>query len=453
MSENNKSYFFEVIKLGYPLLAGMFAEYIMTIADSIMVGRLGTQYLAAVAIGGLVVEILWVFAWTMAPGVQAICARRFGIQKDHSPAFIGEVFNAGLVFGVVAGLLILGTSFAAKAAVSGLVESRITVKLSMEYINIVRWSIPISAFFYTIFGFLAGIKKTKQVMFATVGTNVLNVFLNYLLIFGKFGFPALGIRGAAWGTLIAQGAGLVYFILLITVPVKYRAYKLFNFKGLQKRLFIDIGRTWLPLCLQYVISLTVFLVYEGLVSRFGAASLAAIHVVLSVVWFGKTIAGGFANGASILVGNSLGRGDRKTAVRYTWISIAIGGIVGLFVFALSRFTPGMLVSVFSSESDILATGIEALRFFAFFFPVAILGHSIEMIFTHNGWSSFTFISDAATNGLLTFGFTIVALKVFGADIRTAWLGYGLYIICFTALLLAGFFSMRWTLRKVDSAVE
>ena len=453
MPEKNRSSFFEVIHLGYPLLAGMFAEYIMYIADSIMLGRLGTQYLAAVAIGGLVVEILWVFAWTLAPGVQAICSRRFGIQNERSPAFTGEVFNAGFIFGIAAGFLILGTSFASKAVISGLVRSPLTVSLSMEYIVIIRWSIPISAFFYTIYGFLAGIRKTKQVMYATIGMNVLNVILNYFLIFGRMGFPAMGIRGAAWGTIIAQGAGLLYFILIIAVPKEYRVYKLFTFKNLHKDLFIDIARTWLPLCLQYIISHAVFLVYEGLLSRFGAASLAAMHVVISFVWFGKTIAGGFADGAAILVGNSLGRGDKKAAVRYAYVSMLIGVIIGLIIFALARFTPALLVKIFNDEPDTLAVGTEALTFFAFFFFLSIFGHSIETIFTHNGWSSFVFISDAAANVLLTLGFTLVVLKVFNGGMRTAWLGYGFYSICFTALLMGGFFSMRWTRRKVDSAVD
>jgi multidrug resistance protein, MATE family len=450
MNKRRQSYFSEVLKLGYPLLAGMFAEYIMTIADSIMVGRLGTEYLAAAAMGGLVVEILWVFAWTMAPAVQTICARRFGIQEERSPAFTGEVFNAGLVVGAAAGILVLATSFASKAVLSGLVKNSLIVNLSMDYIVIIRWSIPISAFFYAIFGFLAGIKKTKQVMFATIGTNVLNITLNYFLIFGRLGFPVMGIKGAALGTVIAQAAGLVYFMLLIIIPKRYKVYMLFRFKGLKKSLFIDIGRTWLPLCFQYIISHAAFLVFEGLIGRFGAAPLAAMHVVLSVTWFGKAIVGGFAIGASILVGNSLGRRDKNAAVRYTYISMIIGGIIGFIIFMLCSFFPELFVRIFNSEPATLFVGKTALRFFGIFFFIAFLGHSIEMIFTHNGWSSYVFISDTVTNGIFTLAFPLIVLNVFDGGMRTAWLGYALYIVFFTVLLLAGFFSKRWTRRKVDS---
>ncbi len=447
------SYLAQVVKLGYPLLAGMFAEYIMYIADSIMVGRLGTEHLAAVAIGGLVVEILWVFAWTVAPGVQTICSRRFGMQDKKSAEFTGEVFNIGLIFGVAAGLMTLTASFASKAVISALVQSRRTVVLSMDYIRIIRWSIPISALFYTIYGFLAGIKKTKQVMYATIGTNVLNVILNYILIFGKLGFPALGIRGAAWGTLIAQAAGLLYFALIVTIPREYRIYRLFSFARIPIPLIIDIARTWLPLCIQYVFSFTIFLLYEGVISEFGIAHLAAIHIVFSLFLFGKTIAGGFADGAAILVGNSLGRGERKAAVRYTKVSMAIGAVIGCITLLLARFTPALIVKIFNSEIDTLAAGTRALKFFSVFYLLGIFSHSIETVFTHNGWSSFVFISDAACNSAFTLGFTLIALNVFQTGIRTIWLGYAIYVVVFTVLLGGGFFSMRWTRLRVDRGAE
>lgn len=445
----NKKYFPEVIKLGYPLLAGMFAEYIMYIADSIMVGRLGTGYLAAVAVGGLVVEILWVFAWTLAPAVQTICSRRFGTQDEGTASFTGKVFDTGIIFGLLAGVLTLLTSFLAETVLSALIHTQATVDLSMEYIRIIRWSIPISALFYVIYGFLAGIKKTKQVMYATIGTNLLNVFINYILIFGKFGSPARGIRGAAWGTLVAQAAGLIYFAALVLLSKELKPYKLFQFKGLTKNLFIDTGRAWIPLCLQYIFSHTIFLVYEGLISRFGAVYLAAIHIILSVFWFGKTIVGGFAEGASILVGNSLGRKEKREAVRYTYSSIGLGTIIGVILFVLCMFFPELLVKIFNSEADTVAAGSAALRYFAAFILVGSIGHSIEMVFTHNGWGNFVFIADFSSNLILTLGFTTLVMNVFNGGIKAAWTGYALYIIVFSLVLTAGFFSMRWTMRVVD----
>ena len=375
------------------------------------------------------------------------------MQGRRPAEFTGEVFNVGLIFGVAAGLMTLAASFASEAVISGLVQSRATVILSMDYIRIIRWSIPVSALFYTIYGFLAGINKTKQVMYATIGTNVLNVILNFILIFGKLGFPALGIRGAAWGTLVAQAAGLLYFALIVTIPREYRIYRLFSFARIPIPLIVDIARTWLPLCIQYVFSFTIFLFYEGFVSEFGPAHLAAIHIVFSLFLFGKTIAGGFAEGAAILVGNSLGREDRKAAVHYTKVSMAIGAAIGCITLLLARFTPALVVKIFNNEIDTLAAGTGALKFFSVFYLLGIFSHSIEMVFTHNGWSSFVFISDAACNSAFTLGFSLIALRVLRSGVRTVWLGYALYMVVFTALLVGGYFSMRWTRLQVDRGAQ
>jgi len=122
-----KAHLKDVVKLGSPLLAGIFAEYIMYIADSVMIGRLGTDYLAAVAVGGIVAEMLWAFAWTTAPGTQALASRRFGVQGENSFEFTGQVIDNGILFGVLVGFLAVIVSFWARDFLSLLIKTPRTV--------------------------------------------------------------------------------------------------------------------------------------------------------------------------------------------------------------------------------------------------------------------------------------------------------------------------------------
>jgi len=321
----------------------------------------------------------------------------------------------------------------------------------MEYISILRWSMPIVAVYFAFYGFLAGINETKHLMYATIGTNALNVALNYLFIYGKLGFPAMGIRGAALGTLLAQAAGLVYMVILFRVSKKCKRYGLLKRNRLNKTLLRDIGRTWLPVTLQYLFSHGILLVYEGIISGFGTVYLAVFHIIFAVNWLGKSVSGAFAEGGAILVGNALGKDDIKGAEKVIYVCFIIGLIIGLAVFLLVMFVPGLLVRVFNSEAETLAVGISALRFFAPFFFIASIGFTLEMIFSHNGWGRFVLLADVIMSLLFTIGFTLGAVGLFDGQIRGGWLGYGLYLAAYTVVLVLGFYSRRWAHLKVDSA--
>jgi Na+-driven multidrug efflux pump len=98
----------------------------------------------------------------------------------------------------------------------------------------------------------------------------------------------------------------------------------------------------------------------------------------------------------------------------------------------------------------LTAGCNALRFFAPFFIIGSLGFTLEVIFTHNGWGRFVLMADIVTNVLFTIGFTLAAVRIFHAQVRTAWLGFGLYFSVYTLVLVIGFYSKRWARLEVDS---
>lgn len=452
----------DVIKIGAPLLAGALVEYIMYIADSVMVGRLGTEHLAAVAVGGMAAEILWAFTWTVAPAVQTFVSRRYGAQTaggsaDRRPAataHTGEAVQTGMVFGITAGAAALAASVLARPVLAALIESPATVDLAMEYVRVVRWSMVPAAVFFGMYGFLSGIGRTRTLMIATVLTNVLNIALNYLLIYGKASFPALGIRGAALGTFLAQGAGLLFITTIIFSRKDLRAYRIFHIfsrksSGARTGLLAGIFKAWLPVTLQNIGAFCIFLVYEGLVSRFGTVHLGVIHIVFLLTWAGKSISGGFSQGGSILVGNSLGRGDKVEARQYARACLFIGVITGFLLAAASLLFPDLLLRAFNPDAETLVQGRQALRFFALFMFAGTAGYALETVFTFNGWGSYVLTVDLISHSLFTLGFSWAAVLLFHAGIRTVWTGYGIYLAVFTALLAAGFFSMKWANRKVS----
>jgi MATE family multidrug resistance protein len=234
-------YIKNVLFLGAPLLAGLISEFFMYLSDSAMVGRLGTQYLAAMGIAVMVAEILWIVIWPLAPATQTIASQRYGrataIKEKNGNEYnnkilsTGDVFNNSLFFALGAGVMAVLLAMLCKPFLLIMLDDPSLIPLIDNYVNIVKWAMPVAGIFYTLYGFLAAINRTIPIMIATIGINVLNIIFNYILIFGKFGCPVLGMEGAAIGTVLAQVFGTIYLAGYVLISKDLQQYKCFRFRG------------------------------------------------------------------------------------------------------------------------------------------------------------------------------------------------------------------------------
>lgn len=459
MSGLARIHFKKVILLGAPLLAGLVSEFLMVLADSVMVGRLGTDYLAAIGIATMFGELLWVIVWPMAPGTQTIAARRYGRLKKEAGQDIarlkklqmkaGEVLDNAIMVSVAVGGLAIIVALFAEDLLDLLLENKALVPMANDYIATLKWLMPLAGVFYAIYGFLAAINKTKIIMVATIGLNVLNIIFNYILIFGKFGFPALGIKGAALGTVVAQSLGTLFLIGYIMLSPEIRPYGCLRFKSFHQKIVVDILRSAGPIIIQLSIALLIFLYYESVVANIDTLFLAATHIVFTIFVLKRTIVGGFAEGGSILVGNSLGEGQRREAVRYAYAAEFIAILIGIVLFCGILLFAEQIVALFNSDAELAAAGSRALRFFALFFFIEAIGFPFEVIFTHNGYGRYVLISEIVTNGVCIIGCTLLFTRVFDYGIYGAWSAFALYLVGHSLFMFAGFFSRKWTQTQVD----
>jgi len=456
-----RRHFRDVITLGIPLMAGMISEFFMYLADAAMVGRLGTEYLAAIAIATLFAEIMWVLVWPFAPGTQSLAARRYGRQEAGRAAghaayaqlrrTTGEILDNALVVSFAVGLaVIIAASFSGNI-LGLLLDDPQLVSLADSYIRIIKWVMPMAGLFYTLYGFLAAVNLTRTIMVATVGLNLLNILLNYLLIFGKFGFPAMGIEGAALGTLLSEAAGTAYLAGNIFFSRNTRGYHFFRFNRLKWRLMKDIFMASLPMIVQLGLVLSAILYYETIIAGIGTTCLAVTHIIFTMFVLNRTLVGGFAEGGSVLIGNHLGQGRRDEALRYGYATELIAVFFGVLLVLLLLTFPGSIVEIFNREPETVALGVAGLKFFAVFLFINMIGHPFETIFTHNGWGRFPLVTELISILAFTLGLTLLLVRHFGMGIYAAWLSLGLYTVCYTLLLAGGFWSKKWLEVKVERA--
>jgi putative MATE family efflux protein len=446
-------YYKNVIVLGAPLLAGYISEFFMYLSDSAMVGRLGTEYLAAMGIAVMMAEILWIIIWPLAPATQSIASRRFGraseikqrINDEYKDLIIstGDVFNNSLFFALTAGVSAIFLAMLCKPFLLLIMEDATLIPLIDGYVSIVRWAMPVAGVFYALYGFLAAINRTIPIMIATIGINVLNIIFNYILIFGKFGCPALGMEGAAIGTVLSQVLGTIYLTSYVLLSKDLRQYNCFIIKGFNPQIIKGLLRAGLPITCQLVVVFVIYIYYETLIASIGTVYLAATHIVFTVFILKRAIVGGFAEGGSIFVGNNLGRGNRNEALKYAYAAELIGIAIGIVLFLLILVFPGRIVSVFNTEPQTIAVGTEALRFFAIFMLIDVIGYPFEVIFSHNGWSKFVFFAGAGTHFVFLLGISLLLLKFLGMGIYAAWSALAIQMVFYMAILGIGFFSKRW----------
>jgi len=432
----------------------------MYLSDSAMVGRLGTEYLAAMGIAVMFAEILWIFVWPLAPATQTIASQRYGRasaipQKDSSEytnqiRSTGDVFNSSLCIAIGAGAVSILFAMLCKPYLTLVMEDTSLIPLIDSYVKIVRWAMPVAGIFYALYGFLASINLTIPIMTATIGINVLNIFFNYILIYGKLGCPALGMEGAAIGTVLSQVLGTIYLSAYVLLSKNLRQYRCFKINGFNAKIIRGLLRVAIPITGQLIIVFMIYIYYETLIANIGTVYLAATHIVFTVFILKRAVVGGFAEGGSILVGNNLGRNDRAAALKYAFTAECIGIGIGVILFLLILAFPENIVRVFNTESQTILVGTEALRFFAIFMLIDVIGYPFEVIFSHNGWSKFVFCAGAGTNIVVLLGLSLILLKFLDMGIYAAWSALAIQMVIYMAILTIGFFSKKWLYLTIEA---
>ena len=296
------------LNLAYPVVIGQLGQIMVSVADSIMVGKfLGTIPLAAISLAVSVLIIPMVFAIGVAYGLTPLIA---GADGEENPAKATKYFKNGLVLNSILGLIIYGliALFAEGAHLLG--QDERVVSEALPYIHVVGFSIVPMMSFFAFKQFAEGLSDTKAAMRVSLAANFLNVLLNYPLITGWGPFPELGLIGAAVSTLITRFLMLGAMALYIRKKEKFALYWSFwrdsevNWPTIKE--ILDIG---VPSGLQYVFEAGAFAMSGVIVGMIGPVQQAAHQIALNIASVSYMMVSGLGAAATIRMGNQLGRKD------------------------------------------------------------------------------------------------------------------------------------------------
>ena len=318
------------LKLAAPVMLGMLGHTFVSFIDNIMVGQLGTAELAAVSLGNSFMFIAMSLGIGFSTAITPLIA-----EADASQNFLNgkSAFKHGLFLCTVLGVLLFLLVFFAKPLMYLMKQPIEVVELAIPYLNFVAVSLIPLIVFQAFKQFSDGLSMTKYPMYATILANVVNVVLNYLLIFGKFGMPELGIVGAAYGTLVSRVIMVGYIWFLLAKNPKSKNYvtniKLFVLEKLMLKKVINLGT---PSAMQMFFEVAIFTAAIWLSGLLGKNPQAANQIALNLSSMTFMVATGLSVAAMVRVGNQKGL-KKYLELRRIAHSIFFLGIIFAAVFA------------------------------------------------------------------------------------------------------------------------
>jgi MATE family multidrug resistance protein len=282
----------------------MLGHTFVAFADNIMVGQLGTAELAAVSLGNSFVFIAMSLGIGFSTAITPLVAEADGAGNKADGK---SALKHGLVLCTVLGLSLFGIILLLKPIMYLMKQPPEVVELAMPYLDLVAFSLVPLIIFQAFKQFSEGLSQTKYPMYATIIANVVNIVLNYLLIFGSFGFPKLGIVGAAIGTLISRFVMVVYIWFLLKGKKKFHDYVTgFNFKLIERRVMRKIISLGFPSALQMFFEVAIFTAAIWISGVLGKNAQAANQIALNLSSMTFMFGMGLGVAAMIRVGNQKG---------------------------------------------------------------------------------------------------------------------------------------------------
>jgi multidrug resistance protein, MATE family len=306
----------QTITLAIPIIIGELAQMALHIIDSAMVGAISYKQLAASALVINAMNIPFVVGIGMTISVSQMVSMAHG-RRDA--AMVSHYFYNGFILCALTALLISGTLFACRPLLAHLGQDPEVVQLAMPFMRLMAISIVPMLLFMTLKQFADGLEFTKTAMLLSLAGMPVNIFLNWLLIYGNWGFPKLELTGAGWATLITRS---MMFLVLATVILKHHRFRRYITVSksqwhLQSKTWRELLHIGVPSSLQIGMEAGAFAVSGILIGTFGAVPQAAHQIALSCAAFTFMVSMGLAQAGSIRVSNAFGRNN--------WLKISFIG--------------------------------------------------------------------------------------------------------------------------------
>ncbi len=407
--------------IAFPILLSLLMEHLIGLTDTAFLGRLGGHAgeiaLGASALGGVYYIAVFMLGFGFSVGAQILIARRNGEERYRE---IGPIFQQSAFFLLfLTTLVYLFSRFCAPRLLSRLITSEEIYHATLEYLN---WRIY--GFFFIFLAvifraFYVGITRTKILTANSIVMVLSNVVLNYGLIFGRFGLPALGIAGAAIASSVAELVSLVFFAVYTSTRIDWRRYDLFRRVRFRFRELGHILNLSAWTMVQQFVAVSTWFMFFVAVEHLGERPLAVTNIVRSISSLLFIIASSFATTSSSLVSNMIGAEQSRDVMSTVWRIVRMCYWIILPLMAIILIWPQFVLRIYTDNLPLIAASVPALTVMttAYLFQTAAFIWFNTVSGTGNTRAAFTLEMIAIVTYALYVYLVVIRLR---ADVAWCW---------------------------------
>lgn len=370
----SKIYSYKTIwQIAFPIIISGIAQNVVNVTDTAFLGQVSNAAMGAAGNAGIFYFVLIITGMGFTTGAQIIIGRRNG---ENNPLEIGKIVDHAFYFVIPLALVLFGlVQLFSHHFFNAIVQSENILILANDFINVRIWGILFAFLNFTFIAFFVGITKTRILSYVTIIMMLVNVILDYVLIFGHFGFPEMGVKGAALASVISEGSAFLFFVIYTLKKVDLNKYELFGFKRFDSSVLSRMFNVSFPIMLQNFLSLSSWFIFFMIIEKMGEEELAISHIVRSIYMVLMIPLFGFSSATNTLVSNLIGEGRSNEILamirKIIWMSLGFTFILSF----ISFFIPEYLTSFYTNDVGLISRTVETLHvinFTMFFFCISFI---------------------------------------------------------------------------------
>ncbi len=430
----------KIWQVGYPVILGMIAQNLINLIDTAFLGRLGEAELGAGAIGGLFYYVLFMIGFGFGTGAQILISRRNGEKRFED---VGKLTDQTLItLSVFALFIFVIINLFASDLLGSIVSSPDVFGLSSRYLHIRNFGIFFAFMNVGARAFFVGITRTKVLSYGAIIMAVVNIVLDYALIFGHFGMPAMGIEGAALASVISEAVAVLYFFVYSKIFIKSSEFALYRFNDIRWKSILQIFDVSVWVMLQYFVSIATWFSFFLIIEQTGERNLAVSNIIRSIYMILIIPGFGFATAVNTLVSNSIGESGTKFVIPIIRKTVGLTFVISLLVMGITFLIPEWIIRVYTDSQALIEASVPVLYVVNGALPLLSLSIVIFFGLSGTGHTRVSMIIEFIT-AFCYLIYVYLLSNVFFVNVAWVWTSEYIYMFFLGLLSVLYFSSGKW----------